>query len=225
MRLPVFQKVAIMEIGDILEGLKKPGKTRKGLAEALGRQPQAITALLKGDRDLKAREIPIVARYLDIVIPEIENDPEVLARDARRPGLREADIHMAPSRDVVPIYGTQERQDGVLLIGSEPFEFIDRPPILWRIPKAYVAMVSGDTQSPAFRAGDAILVNPALPHVSGEDYVLRTKTAGGLAIIREVLDHDAETIVIRQFNPELTTRVTKADWPIMHRIAGKNARR
>jgi hypothetical protein len=55
-----------MDLQEIKEGLKKPGKSKQGLAEALGRQPSAVTALLKGDRQLKAREIPIVRAYLNL---------------------------------------------------------------------------------------------------------------------------------------------------------------
>lgn len=55
-----------MDIRQIEEALKKPGKTKSGLAKALGRQPSAVTALLSGERELKAREIPIIEQYLEI---------------------------------------------------------------------------------------------------------------------------------------------------------------
>lgn len=53
----------------IAQGLKKAGKSRKGLAEALGRFPSAITDLLAGKRRLKADEIAVIAAYLDIDPP------------------------------------------------------------------------------------------------------------------------------------------------------------
>lgn len=55
----------------INEGLKKPGKTKKGLAEALGRFPSAATELLRGNRKIAANEIPIIAAYLDEPPPAI----------------------------------------------------------------------------------------------------------------------------------------------------------
>jgi hypothetical protein len=55
-----------MELDEIVEGLKKPGKSKKGLAEALGRQPSAVTALLHGEREIKAREVPIIRAYLEL---------------------------------------------------------------------------------------------------------------------------------------------------------------
>lgn len=57
------------ELQWILDGLQKPGKTQTGLAKALGRAPSAVTALLQGKRDLKAREISTIARYLEVEPP------------------------------------------------------------------------------------------------------------------------------------------------------------
>lgn len=61
-----YQKEWAVDIEQIRVGLEKPGKSKQGLAKALGRQPSAVTSLLKGERDLKAKEIPIVAAYLDL---------------------------------------------------------------------------------------------------------------------------------------------------------------
>lgn len=66
----VLQKSSVMsEIDWIRKGLEKPGKTQKGLAEALGRAPSAVTNLLKNKRELKQREVSIIARYLEVDPP------------------------------------------------------------------------------------------------------------------------------------------------------------
>ncbi len=49
----------------IERGLEKPGKSRKGLAAALGRFPSAATKLLKGDRAIKTDELAKIAAYLE----------------------------------------------------------------------------------------------------------------------------------------------------------------
>jgi hypothetical protein len=56
---------ARMDIEDIKRGLKRPGKTQRGLALALGLDPSGVNRLLKGERQLKASEVPIVRAYLD----------------------------------------------------------------------------------------------------------------------------------------------------------------
>jgi transcriptional regulator with XRE-family HTH domain len=55
----------------IRAGLKHTGKTRSGLAKALGRSPSAVTDLLNGHRRLRADEIAIVAEYLGIEPPRL----------------------------------------------------------------------------------------------------------------------------------------------------------
>lgn len=55
----------------IERGLEKPGKSKKGLAAALGRFPSAVTKLMHGDRAIKADELPKIAAYLDEPPPAI----------------------------------------------------------------------------------------------------------------------------------------------------------
>ncbi len=60
-----------MTVDWIRAGLKHTGKTRSGLARALGRSPSAVTDLLNGHRRLRADEIAIVANYLGIEPPRL----------------------------------------------------------------------------------------------------------------------------------------------------------
>lgn len=58
-----------MDIEWIRAGLEKPGKSRVGLAKALGRSPSVVTHLLDGRRALKVREIVTIANYLECFPP------------------------------------------------------------------------------------------------------------------------------------------------------------
>lgn len=60
-----------MTVEWIRAGLKHTGKTRSGLAKALGRSPSAVTDLLNGHRRLRADEIAIVAEYLGMEPPRM----------------------------------------------------------------------------------------------------------------------------------------------------------
>lgn len=62
-----------MDLEEIRRGLTKPGKTKGGLAKALGRQPSAVTALLNGEREIKAKEIPVIRAYFDAEAAHIES--------------------------------------------------------------------------------------------------------------------------------------------------------
>lgn len=60
---------AAMAFDWIKRGLEKPGKSKTGLAAALGRNPSMVTSLLAGTRQLKADEVPIIAAYLGVAPP------------------------------------------------------------------------------------------------------------------------------------------------------------
>ena len=60
-------------------GLRQSGKTRSGLAKALGRSPSAVTDLLNGHRRLRADEIAIVADYLGVDPPRVLGGGKPLA--------------------------------------------------------------------------------------------------------------------------------------------------
>lgn len=55
-----------MYLEAIRSALAKPGKSRGGLAAAMDVHQSQVTRLLNGTRSLKAEEIPLVAKYLDI---------------------------------------------------------------------------------------------------------------------------------------------------------------
>lgn len=54
-----------MDLDQLREEMKKPGRTQGALAKALGIDTSGVSKLLAGKRDLKAREIPIVEAYLE----------------------------------------------------------------------------------------------------------------------------------------------------------------
>jgi hypothetical protein len=69
----------------ILEGLKKPGKTRSGLAAAIGKAPSAVTDMLAGKRQLKASEILAVAGYLEVAAPPVFGTTRVVGQAGATP--------------------------------------------------------------------------------------------------------------------------------------------
>jgi transcriptional regulator with XRE-family HTH domain len=77
-----------MTVDWIRAALDETGKTRSGLARALGRSPSAVTDLLNGRRRLRADEIAIAATYLGV-------EPPRLIGGGRAP----------PTRATVPLVG------------------------------------------------------------------------------------------------------------------------
>lgn len=99
-----------MDLEWIIKGLEKPGKNRVGLAKALGRNPSAVTMLLAGKRELKAREIQTVARYLEVDAPEagpVETDHQIstafIVGDVAAGVWAEPGVHFEPILSTVVV--------------------------------------------------------------------------------------------------------------------------
>ena len=65
--------------------LIETGKTRSGLAKALGRSPSAVTDLLNGSRRLRAEEIPIASEYLGVEPPRLVGGGRMPPAESRVP--------------------------------------------------------------------------------------------------------------------------------------------
>lgn len=58
--------MADMDLEQLRQALEQPGKSKAGLAKAIGRSPSAVTAILKGDRRVQLDEWPLIEQYLEI---------------------------------------------------------------------------------------------------------------------------------------------------------------
>lgn len=78
------------ELRWITEGLAAEGKNRTGLAKALGRSPSAVTGLLNGNRQLKHKEVALIAAYLGVTPPAAPEIPSPY--DAEDPQLTRLNV-------------------------------------------------------------------------------------------------------------------------------------
>ena len=74
-----------MTVDWIRDALRETGKTRSGLAKALGRSPSAVTDLLNGSRRLRADEIAIAAAYLGVEPPRLVGGGRQPSQQAKVP--------------------------------------------------------------------------------------------------------------------------------------------
>jgi repressor LexA len=140
----------MLDIAMIERGLKKPGKTKGGLAQAMGVRPGAVSEILSGLRLIKASEIEPITEYLEL------NCVPIMGRVG-------AGASIEPEYEQVPPEGLGEVQLP-FPIGEEVIAF----------------EVAGDSMLPKYENGDVIVVyreqRHPLSNFFGEEAAVRLKS-------------------------------------------------
>src|SRR4051812_33804043 len=81
-------------VATIEKALEQPGKSKSGLAKALGKHPNVVTNILKRERRVQLDELPLIKRYLELAQDFGAQDftaqnftAQDFARDAREHGI------------------------------------------------------------------------------------------------------------------------------------------
>lgn len=196
----------------IREGLKKPGKTQSGLAEAFKRAPSAITNMLKGGRQLKAKEIAIAANYLEVEPPSrgAETKPD------------QPQIPPARPTGLIPVYGPARGGTEDRLEFSEVIDHIPPPPKLAGVADAYVVYIAGESMEPRYFAGEGAFIHPRIP-VRRDDFVVvqfypAEDDQQSEGLVKQFVHWTLTKLVVRQFNPEKRIEIDKRRVKSVHRI-------
>jgi repressor LexA len=174
----------MVDVKSILRGLEKPGKTKGGLASAMGVRPGAVSELFSGIRLVKASEIPLIVEYLELDAVPIM-------------GRIGAGAVIEPEREQVPPEGLGEIH--------LPFPIAE---------ETIAFEVSGDSMLPKYENGDIIVVYREQRHpVSsfyGEEAAVRLKT--GERYLKTVERGKSPSVVnLISFNAKPINGV-KLDW-------------
>src|SRR5437764_10805193 len=143
-------RAVMLDIKLIERGLKKPGKTKGGLANAMGVRAGAVSEIFSGIRLIKASEIDAIVGYLEL------NSVPIMGRVG-------AGAVIEPEHEQVPPEGLGEVE--------LPFPIAE---------ETIAFEVAGDSMLPKYENGDVIVVYRDQRHpVSsfyGEEAVVRLKT-------------------------------------------------
>jgi phage repressor protein C with HTH and peptisase S24 domain len=228
----------------IRDGLEKPGKTRSGLARALDRAPSAVTALLNGQRELKAREIPLIAAYLETEPPAgispVPSSQAAWAGGFAGPsfgGFAEPNVRLDRAEAVpdvasrfggprdVPVRGTAvggAEGDADFSFNGETIDYAPRPASIAHRREVYALFVENDSMYPRFKPGTRLYVDPKrTPHVD-DDVVIEMKPTvegePGAGFIKTLVRRTPTKIVVKQFNPPRELEFDRDQVKELHRV-------
>ncbi|MDE1937226.1 S24 family peptidase [Bradyrhizobium sp.] len=174
----------MLDVKMIERGLAKPGKTKGGLATAMGVRPGAVSEILAGIRLIKASEIAPIIDYLEL------NAVPIMGRVG-------AGATISPEYEQVPPEGLGEVE--------LPFPIAD---------ETIAFEVVGDSMLPKYENGDIIVVyrdqRHPLSSFYGEEAAVRLKT--GERYLKTIeRGKTAHVVNLTSFNAKPITSV-KLEW-------------
>lgn len=194
-----------MEVEEIRRLFKETGKSKKGLAQALGFGDDAsvVSKILSGKREIKAREVMLIRNYFgqQSTVTHEEFTPNVA-------NLSQSSLVKLPNSRVndVPLIGTSAAgRDGDFSINGQVIEYVARGPGLMTKKAVYALYVQGESMVPWKEPGDRIYVDPHMP-VRNRDYVvieLHPIKDGDPkpAYVKRLIAKTGKKIRLQQYNP------------------------
>lgn len=194
-------------IQKIAAGLAIPGKSGKGLAEALGINPSQVSRMLNGERAIKAFEIPMIEKYLGVSLLGYEDTQEPKHLKATEYSVASVPF---PDRGVmpldVPVLGTViGGNGGDFQMSGEMIDYVRRPPGITHARNVFALHVRGTSMSPRFEEGELLYLNPNLPTRVGDyvviEFIPSEANEYGEGCLKRFVCRTPTKLVVEQFNP------------------------
>lgn len=192
------------------------------LAEKAGVSQQLIGSIETG-RTKTSKYLPRLATALRVTLASL--DPDYRA-DGMHAAATEPQPPISGARDL-PVYASAEGGGGVLVMSSDPVDFVKRPAPLAQVKDGYALIVVGDSMYPEFKPGDEALVHPHLPPVRDEACVFQSDDGNGTmhVTIKVFVRATSTHWHVKQHNPPREFTLSRKEWQRAHRVVGKYSRR
>lgn len=127
---------------------------------------------------------------------------------------------ISSSGPMIPVYGSAVGGvDGEFVLNGSILYEVMAPPSLSPISGAYAVQVSGDSMEPRYFDGEVVFVDPTRRVTRGDFVVAQIivdESETRLAYIKRFVRHNAEELVLEQYNPPKTLRFPHANVHSVH---------
>lgn len=183
-------------------------RTRSGLAYTLGVDKSVVTRMMARERQIKANEIPAIAKYFGELPPfGFAESPSFFASPERK--------------SQAPVYRAAPSMNGMWFLHrhAEPIDWRPRAPHFERAATVFGFYAPDDAMAPRYKPGEIVWVDPHRPARTGEDALFveaAGKSGPERAILGELIGaEDGEHILI-QHRDRQEKRLRLQRWPALH---------
>ena len=206
----------------IEDALAATGKSRAALARAMGINPSGITRLLKGDRELRAREVLKIERFLNARAPASVM-PDSHRRRLENPEAEDAGrdwaAHDPAPAPLAPLYASFAAADDVTVIRihDTPVSQEPKPHRHARVRGLWAFAAVGEAMAPRFEPGETVWVHPHRQPRAGDDVLFmerREPAAEIYCLLRKLVRETPKLWIARQHTPAREMHLQKDDYEI-----------
>lgn len=189
-----------------LAALRSQGKTKAGLAAALGLPGPRVHEMIRGERRIQAAEIAPMARYLQM------DEATILRLEG---GDLEAEIRPAPEI-VIPSVQAMPKdvevrgvavggKDGDFAFNGSVVDRVRRPPGIADLRGVAAIYVMGDSMVPWRQPGDLVYFTDVRPARPGDHVIVELKPGrdgeAGTALLKKLVGRAGSKLRLAQYNP------------------------
>lgn len=192
-----------------------PALTQKGLAAYMGLNPAAVNRMLYGKRNILAEEIPLIEKYLGVVLARAAAGAETGAETGNVQYLHSPQPP-APNRptahnmETVPVYRHTH---------GDIADWTARHPAQAGNAQAFAVYVADDSMAPRYFPGELVYIHPGRPPQAGQDcLILHHDSTMQLA---RFAGQSGETLTIGLLRPEKTEELQYKAIKDLYAVVGR----